>query len=65
MKLLKMPFKVWVHYLLLTGMLFAGFYLGDKYLNLSSLTTWQMFIFWFFVIVISDRLIHKYYLGEN
>lgn len=65
MKLFKMSFKLWTHYALLTGALFAGFYIGDKYFSLSSLRSWKMFIFWFIVLVVSDRLIHKYYLGEN
>lgn len=65
MGLLTMPFKKWIHYLLLTGVLFLSFYLGESHLNLSSLKTWQMFIFWFAVLVIGDRAIHRYYLGEK
>ena len=50
---------IWFHYILLVGALFGGFYLGESYLNLSKLTTIQMFIFWFVVLSISDQLIHK------
>ena len=53
---------IWFHYILLTGGLFISFYLGEKYLNLSNLSTVQMFIYWFLTISIIDQLIHSKYV---
>jgi hypothetical protein len=50
---------IWFHYVLLVGAMFGGFYLGERYLGLSGLTTAQMFIFWYVVVSISDQIIHK------
>jgi hypothetical protein len=48
-----------IHYILLTGALFLGFYFGETYLNLSKLSLSGMFIFWLAVIYLSDQIIHK------
>lgn len=55
-------FLIWFHYVLLTGGLFAAFYLGEKFIGLSKLNNWQMFIFWFLVLSITDQLIHSKYI---
>lgn len=60
-----MPLKKWIHYAIDTVALFVGFYLGDKFIHLSQLNLWQMYLFWFFVVVTSDRLVHKYYLKSE
>lgn len=53
---------IWFHYILLVGALFLGFYIGDRYFNLSGLSTFYMFIFWYIVVSISDQLIHSKYI---
>ena len=50
---------IWFHYALLVGAAFLGFYLGEQFLNLSTFSNTQMFIFWFVVLSISDQIIHK------
>lgn len=64
-KIYKMSMAHWIHYALLTAALFLGFYTGERFLNLSQLNSWQMYLFWFAVIVTADRLIHVYYLKEK
>lgn len=54
---------IWGHYILLVGILFLGFYIGQAYFNLSNLSTMKMFIYWFVVISIGDQLIH-YWLSK-
>ena len=55
---------IWFHYVILTGVLFAGFYIGEIYFNLSHLNTGQMFFYWFLVLSIGDQLIH-WFLGVD
>lgn len=50
---------IWLHYVILTGALFGGYYLGDYLFNLSY-TEWYWMALWFFVVIsVSDQLIHK------
>jgi hypothetical protein len=56
--------KIWFHYVLLVGALFGGFYLGESFFNLSKLNTFQMFIFWYIILSVSDQLIH-YLIGVD
>jgi len=53
---------IWFHYVLLVGALFVGFYIGDRYFNLSNLGFIGMFIFWYIVVSLSDQLIHSKYI---
>ena len=50
---------IWFHYLLLTGLLFLGFYFGEKYLKLSTWNYFFMFIFWFVILFLGDNIVHK------
>lgn len=53
---------IWVHYLILVGGLFLGFYIGETFFNLSKLSYLGMFIFWFVWVSFSDQLIHSKYI---
>jgi hypothetical protein len=55
---------IWFHYVLLVGAMFVGFYFGEAYLNLSQLNPFQMFIFWYIIVSISDQLIH-FFIGVD
>jgi hypothetical protein len=48
-----------LHYALLTVFLFIGFYVGEVYLNISSSKLWTMFLFWFLVLFVADKITHK------
>ena len=50
------------HLFLIVSLLFFGFYVGDKYLNLSEISPISQFIFWFIVLYFSDS-ISEYILG--
>ena len=62
MKLFKTDSKDLLHYLLLTLALFIGFYIGNTYFNLQNLGGISMFIFWFVIIFISDKILAVRYI---
>lgn len=50
---------IWFHYVLLVGVLFSGYYLGEFLFDLST-TSWYIMFIWFFVVIsIGDQIIHK------
>lgn len=49
---------IWFHYVLLVGVLFGGYYLGEYLFSLSSVSNWIMFLWFYIVISIGDQLIH-------
>lgn len=49
---------IWVHYVLLVGLLFLGFYVGDAILQLSQQNLLGMFFFWLVLIGFGDQAIH-------
>lgn len=57
-KIFSDDWAIYLHYIILVLALFAGFYIGESYFNLSNLSTTKMFIYWFVVIVLADSFIH-------
>lgn len=50
---------IWFHYVLLIGVLFGGYYLGDLIFNLSNIEWYYMAVWFFVVLSVSDQLIHR------
>jgi hypothetical protein len=51
--------KFWLHYLILTALLFVGFYIGENLFEVSRFGYFRMFVFWFAVLIIADQITHK------
>lgn len=54
--------KDYIHYLVLTAILFLYFYVGDFSINLSTRSPIFIFIFWFIGIAFGDQII-RYNIG--
>jgi len=50
---------IWFHYVLLIGVLFLAYYIGDYLINLST-ASWYIMAVWFYLFIsIGDQIIHK------
>lgn len=54
--------KIWIHYVLLIGILFLSYYTGNKYFDLCSKGYLFKFIWYFVWISIGDQIIHSKYI---
>jgi hypothetical protein len=48
-----------LHLILIVGFLFLGFFIGDKYFNLSKLNYFQMGVYWLIILFIGDSIAEK------
>lgn len=50
---------IWFHYVLLLGVIFGAYYLGDFLLQETFNKLWVMAVWFYVFISVGDQLIHK------